>query len=46
MNDLEKKLLKCQEWVVRFDGKIKQSEKLIDSAEYHRKLNLLIKSSD
>ncbi len=46
MNDPEKGFLKCQEWVVRFDGKIKQSEKLIDSQEYHKRLKLLLKTQE
>ena len=38
MNDPVKKPLKCQEWIVRFDGNIKQSEKIVDSDDYHKKL--------
>ncbi len=44
MNDPEKKILKCQEWIVRFDGKIKQSEKQIDSDDYHKNLSSLVES--
>ena len=38
MTGSDEKKLKFQEWVVRFDGKIKQSETLINSSEYHEKL--------
>ncbi len=40
MNNPQKDFMKFQEWVIRFDGKIKQSEKLINSEEYHKSLKL------
>ena len=39
MNNSPKKLIKVQEWVVRFDGKIKHKEEFIAKEEYHKKLN-------
>ena len=38
MINLETKFVKCQEWIVRFDGKIKKSETLINSDQYHKDL--------
>ena len=38
MSDLKSDVLKIQEWVVRFDGQIKQSEQLISLAKYHENL--------
>ncbi len=46
MNNSERNQIKCQEWVVRFDGQIKQSEKLINIEEYHKNLNNLLKEKD
>lgn len=31
--------IKAQEWVVMFDGQIKQSEKEIDAYEHHLEVN-------
>tara|TARA_Y100001968_G_C19284960_1_gene681178 strand:- start:422 stop:562 length:141 start_codon:yes stop_codon:yes gene_type:complete len=36
--------MKFQEWIVMFDGKIKQSETLINSKEYHQ--NIKVDSKD
>ena len=46
MNSNEKDHVKVQEWVVRFNGKINQSEKLIDSEEYHKKLKDKLKEKE
>ena len=39
MDENKGKEIKLQEWVVRFDGSIKQSEKSISSDVYHNKMN-------
>ncbi|WP_320664980.1 hypothetical protein [Prochlorococcus sp. MIT 1223] len=38
MTTPEKSEIKLQEWIVRFDGQIKQSEEIIDTQEYHENL--------
>ncbi len=37
MSTDKKDFIKVQEWIVRFDGEIKQSEKLIDKEQYYKK---------
>ena len=37
-----KKHIKCQEWIVRFDGKLSHSEELIDSDRHHKDLESLL----
>ncbi len=39
MNIPSNEEIKLQEWLVRFDGKIKQSEELINSKDYHKHIN-------
>ena len=39
MNIKKEKKIKAQEWVVMFDGQIKQSEKEIDANQHHLKVN-------
>ena len=38
MSSPEKRQLKLQEWIVRFDGQVRQSEEIIDTQEYHENL--------
>ena len=42
MNKPVNKHIKCQEWVVRFDGKLGYSEELIDSDTHHNNLESLL----
>tara|TARA_Y100001968_G_scaffold320785_1_gene354269 strand:- start:457 stop:597 length:141 start_codon:yes stop_codon:yes gene_type:complete len=35
MSEIKKDFLKIQEWVVRFDGQIKQSQQLISLRDYN-----------
>ncbi len=37
MTETKDSNLKLQEWVVRFDGEVKHSEKFIDKEEYYKK---------
>ena len=39
MDDKKVQKIKAQEWVVMFDGQIKQSEKEIDAYEHHLEVN-------
>ena len=43
MDNLKTNQIKIQEWIVRFDGQIRQSQKLIETQEYHEKLEDLSK---
>ena len=39
MDDKKVQKIKAQEWVVMFDGQIKQSEKEIDAYDHHLEVN-------
>ena len=39
MNIKKEQKIKAQEWVIMFDGQIKQSEKVIDANEHHLEVN-------
>ena len=46
MNTLENSSIKAQEWIIRYDGKIKRSESEINSDSHHRKIQNIKKEKD
>ena len=41
MTKINKDQINLQEWIVRFDGKIKKNQKTLDSTTHHEKINKL-----